>query len=113
MRRVMANSAITRCQTPDVAEADMSGSCYLPRSGETLRTCPKRVSAARGGPRAPGCEALGSRRVAEQEQVDEPRRREVAQVPPRQVDVRALERGEVVRELERPAVGAPLEPPRP
>src|SRR4051812_15265381 len=60
-------------------------------------------------PRPPEREALGGGRVREEQQVDEPRRREVAEVLSRKVDVRALERRQVVRQVEREAVGDALE----
>ena len=46
--------------------------------------------------------------MREEEQVREPRRREVAEVLAGEADVRALERLEIVRQRERPAVGDAL-----
>src|SRR5439155_22446544 len=65
----------------------------------------RRASASRRPrKRAAEREPFGRRGMREEQQVGEARRREVAEVVPGEADMRALERVEVVREVERPAV---------
>src|SRR5438105_2647723 len=53
-------------------------------------------------------EALRRCRVREEQEIGEPRRIELAEILARELDVRALERLEIVRQLERAAVGGAL-----